>query len=46
MNKLFAYNSAVLWNKLSTNVKTSTTLSMLKTKALNISKKHQTNISG
>jgi hypothetical protein len=32
MKKSFAYSSAVLWNKLSTNVKTSTTLSMFKTK--------------
>jgi hypothetical protein len=30
MKKSFAYSSAVLWNKLSTNVKTSTTLSMFK----------------
>jgi hypothetical protein len=32
MEKSFAYSSAMLWNKLSTNAKTSTTLSMFKTK--------------
>jgi hypothetical protein len=32
MKKSFAYSSAVLWNKLSTNVKTSTTLRIFKMK--------------